>query len=103
MSQVLPCLRFEFVQGVWVSHLDSPFGAIEVVVDGAPGEPDAAQMVALEAFLPYAASRVIEIRRQLRLAFLYSPIRIAVNQKNLVGVQYRNRLTGAHVMLMSKE
>jgi len=91
------------MHGIWIGRMASPIGLIEVIVDGTPEQPDVVQLQALQAFLPQAASRVVTLRRRLSLSFLYSPIRIAVNRENRVGVQYRNRLTGSRILLMSDE
>jgi len=95
MDSEIPTLELQFVRDLWLGTLDTPFGIIELVVSGTPEAPNPAKLAALEAFLPTAVATIDRLRRKLSFRFLWHPIRLAVNNQNRVGVQFRNRLTGA--------
>ncbi len=88
-------LSFEFQAGIWIAYLPSQYGPIEVIVDGSDREPKQAHLQALRQFLCAYPEVLTRIRRALKPPFLFRPIRIAVNEANRVGVQFRNKLTGA--------
>ncbi len=85
-------LRFE--SGVWLGAVATRFGVLEVVVGGSQSAPDQSQHDALGRFQSALDDNIRRIRGEIRFSFLWRPIRIAVNNENRVGVQFRNRITG---------
>jgi hypothetical protein len=100
MNPETATLRLQFVEGIWLGGLDTPDGIIEVLLDGTPEAPDRSQAAALQAFLPTVGATIKRLRRKLPFAFLYHPIRFAVNDQNRVGVQFRNRFTGSQTEVL---
>jgi hypothetical protein len=93
-------LKFKFVSGVWVAMMSTRYGPVEVVVSGSERVPHPQQLDTLAKFLP-RASDLTEATRKLRFGFLYRLIRIAPNQEGRIGLQFRNRITGAQPLLFS--
>ena len=100
MSTEIASPQLHFAHGLWLGRLDSPFGVMELVLDGTPDAPHPAQEAALNAFLPTAADTIDRLRGKLSLAFLYQPIRVAINNKDRVDIQFRNRIPGSQARLM---
>ena len=57
---------------------------------------------ALRRFLKDPEGIVAAMRRELRWAFLYRPIRIAPNMENRLGVQFMNKFTGNQSRLIQE-
>ena len=96
-------LQFQWCDGVWVAPLDTPHGVVEVMVGGTEDSPDQRQLAALDPFLAQASETTERTRKRLRFSFLYRLIRIAVNEQARVGLQFRNRITGAQPLLFPHE
>ena len=85
-------LRFE--SGVWIGTVSTRFGLLEVVVGGSQTAPDQVQLDALRRFQYALDDNIRQLWGEIRFGFLWRPIRLAVNNENRVGVQFRNRITG---------
>ena len=85
-------LRFE--SGVWLGAVSTRFGVLEVVVGGSESTPAHGQLDALRRFESALDDNIRQLWGQIRFSFLWRPIRLAVNNENRVGVQFRNRFTG---------
>ncbi|WP_395737349.1 hypothetical protein [Prosthecobacter sp.] len=100
MNNETTTLQLQFVRGIWLGGFESPFGIIELVLEGTSDAPNPAQLAAIEAFLPTAAATIKRLRRKLLFGFLQCPIRFAVNNQNRVAVQFRNRINGSQGRLL---
>jgi len=97
-------LKFERIgETLWVAHVPTTYGMVEVVLSGSEEKPDERQSAALEPFFLRASEITERTRKRLKFAFLYRPIRVAVNDHGRVGLQFRNRLTGAQPLLFIDE
>ncbi len=85
-------LRFE--SGVWLGTVPTRFGVLEVVVGGSESAPDEGQLDALRRFQSALDDNIRQLWGEIHFGFLWRPIRLAVNNENRVGVQFRNRITG---------
>jgi hypothetical protein len=94
-------LRYE--HGLWLGDVVLPaYGHIEAVLDGDVNGPSDGHAEALRRFLKDPEGIVAEMRKKLRWAFLYRPIRVAPNMENRLGVQFMNRLTGNQSRLIQE-
>jgi len=96
-------LQFEWRRGVWVAPVETSYGIVEVMVGGTEKAPSQLQLAALDPFFPRASEITERTRKKLRLAFLYRLIRVTVNDRGKVGLQFRNRITGAQPLLFPHE
>ena len=87
-------IELRFGAGVWLGALPTRYGILEVLVGGTESAPDRAQLDALRRFRTSLDDNIRELRRDIRFGLLWRPIRLAVNNRNRVGVQFRNRITG---------
>ena len=99
MSEVDCSIRFAWADGIWIGYLPSPWGVLGVIVSGTKEAPRPAHLSALEQFLPRAGVVIPKLRARIAFSFLYRPIRIAINEQNRVGVQFRNRITGSQTVM----
>jgi hypothetical protein len=95
--------RFEHVRdGIWVARTPSVWGNIEVVVGGAEDRPNQREVEALEPFFVEAYDRIVALRRKHALGRLYRPIRIAVNEAGVIGVQFQHRLFSSRRVMLTE-
>jgi hypothetical protein len=87
-------IDFEFGRGLWHGVAPSRLGKVEVLIDGTPHSPDANQMALFRRFALGLDPNLSKLRGQLKLGFLYKPVRIAINHQLQLGVQFRHRLMG---------
>ncbi len=83
--------------GLWIGDIISDFGHIEVLLDGARDAPSQEHVAAFERFAANLSENLLNVRKQISLSFLYRPIRIAPNNENRIGVQFKSKLTGKQV------
>jgi hypothetical protein len=96
-------VRFERRHGLWIAAVLTCYGIVEVVLDGSAEAPDKKQLTALEPYFERASEITEATKKKLKFSFLYRLIRIAPNQDGRVGLQFRNRLTGAQSLLFIDE
>jgi len=92
-------LRFEAKNGFWVARMPTRRGEIEVLVGNSGHGPNPAHLAALEPYFLRATELTTTTRRKLAFPVLYRLIRVAVNAQGRVGLQFRNRLTGAQPLV----
>ena len=90
-----------FVNGVWLGEIPSRYGTVELVLDGTADAPSPQHVAAIQAFMPKAGETIEGLRRQLPLAFLWRPVRVAPNSQNRVGIQFQRRILGGLEMLFA--
>jgi len=76
---------------------------VEVLFGGSDAGPDEKQVQSYRRFAEHLDANIARLRKQIFFGFLWQPIRIAINMENLVGVQFRNRLTGNQGKLILDE
>jgi hypothetical protein len=96
-------LDLQYAHGLWLGTISSRFGAIEVMFGGTAEQPDATQIQAFRRFAAALDDNLAKLRSKLSFAFLYHPIRIAINNETRVGVQFRNWITGNQSSLILEE
>src|SRR5262245_5496273 len=79
--------------GLWVGAVSTKFGLVEVLFGGSEAGPDEEQVQAYRRFAEDLDGSIARLKMQICFGFLWHPIRIAINDENRVGVQFRNRLT----------
>lgn len=102
-DQIDASSRLRFHDGVWSGVVPSDYGPLELVLSGTDREPDSQHVAAIQAFMPSAHETIERLRRRLPFAFLWRPVRLAVNQRGRVGVQFQRRVVGAVRILFSDE
>ena len=80
-------------RGLWIANVETQFGVIEFLC-GEGEEADPLQLAYLTAFLD---GDYLEQIRKSAFTFpsFWHPIRFAVNSNDRIGVQFKNRFTGA--------
>jgi hypothetical protein len=96
-------LQFQWCDGVWVAPIQTPYGVLEVMVGGTEEAPAESHLAAIAPFLSHASEITKSAKKRLRFSFLYRLIRIAVNEHGQVGLQFRNRITGAQPLFFPDE
>lgn len=91
--------RFKRQGLMWIGDLVSDFGRLEVLLDGTPEAPSPGHVAAFKKFSANLRDNLRQVRRHIKLPFLYEPFRIAPNLENRVGIQFRNRITGKQMMM----
>ncbi len=85
--------RFHYLgSALWVAVIDSRWGPVEFLASGSEEKPDQDNLEAFGRFLPNANERVLNLRRQLPSSWLYRPIRVAINEEGIIGVQFQHRI-----------
>lgn len=92
--------RFRREGVLWIGDLMSDFGRLEVLLDGTYDAPDPGHVAAFKKFSANLRDNLRQVRRHLKLSFLYKPFRIAPNLENQVGIQFRNRITGRQLHML---
>lgn len=92
--------RFRREGVLWIGDLASDFGRLEVLLDGTPEAPSPAHVAAFKRFSANLMENLCQVRRYIKLPFLYKPFRIAPNIENRVGIQFRNRITGKQLKML---
>jgi hypothetical protein len=77
-------------------------GNVEVLIDGSPANPDRNQVALFRRFALGLEPNLSKMRRQIRWGFMYKPVRIAVNDRLQLGVQFRNRIVGTQQTIIYK-
>jgi len=90
-------VQFSDEGGLWIGQLDTDFGPMEVMLSGDSNGPSDGHADAFRRFVENLSRNLLQVRKQVRLGFLFSPIRIAPNNENRVGVQFRNKITGRQI------
>ncbi len=85
---------------LWIGEMASDFGRLEVLLDGTAEAPDPDHVAAFTKFSANLKENLRQVRRKIRLSFLYRPFRIAPNIENRVGIQFRNRFTGKQLRML---
>jgi hypothetical protein len=85
---------------LWIGELPSDFGSLEVLLDGTAEAPDPGHVAAFTRFSANLRDNLRQVRRKIKLAFLYRPFRIAPNIENRVGIQFKNRITGKQLSML---
>lgn len=93
-------IEFHAEGRLWIGSLLSRFGTMQVLLDGTKDAPNADQARAFEEFAKNLHENLIEVRRRLQFRLLWRPIRIAVNDQNRVGLQFRNKITGKQIGML---
>ena len=79
---------------LWIADLQTAYGHMELRC-GEGDEPDFRTLLLVERFLTGPTDHIAEVRRSaLRLAWLWRPIRFAVNNQGRLGLQFKHRLSG---------
>ena len=102
-DQIDASSNLQFHDGVWLGVIPSAHGPLELVLDGTDSAPDGQHVAAIQRFMPTAHDTIERLRRRLPLAFLWRPVRLAVNQQNRVGVQFQRRIVTAMRLLFADE
>lgn len=92
--------RFRREGVLWIGDLMSEFGLLEVLLDGTSEAPNPGHVAAFRRFSANLKDNLRQVRRHLKMAFLYEPFRIAPNMENQVGIQFRNRITGRQLNML---
>lgn len=92
-----------FEHGVWLGVIPTPYGPMELVIDGTADAPNAEQIAAIQTFLPQAHSIIPKLHRKFSLRFLWRLIRLAPNNQNRVGVQFQHRIFNRREILFADE
>jgi len=80
--------------GLWVALVQTKYGTMEFLC-GEAEEANEHQLQFLNEFLANEG-HIDQVRQSVfRLPWLWRPIRFAVNNQGRLGLQFRNRLTGA--------
>lgn len=87
-------IPFRMEGGLWVGVVSTKFGVVDVLLDGSEAGPSEDHLQAYRRFAEDLDTNLVRLRTQIRFAFLWRPVRIAVNSENRVGVQFKNRVTG---------
>lgn len=97
-------IELHFDKGIWVGMTATKYGLMELVLDGTKDAPKEGHVVAVRRFLAGLEEAVAKMRQNIPWGFLYRPIRIAPNNEDRVGIQFRHRLTGyqGHLILEDK-
>jgi hypothetical protein len=91
--------RLRYEGGLWVARIAVEGRTLEIILDGSPEAPDPGHLHAISSFLPVAGPTIARLRRKLRFAWLYRPIRVAPNMQSRVGVQFKNWLNGVQTKM----
>jgi hypothetical protein len=86
--------EFRYQGGLWLGAVWTKVGWVEILLAGSPTEPESKHLQAYSRFAEDLDANITQLRRKISFGFLWRPIRIAINNENRVGVQFRNRLTG---------
>jgi hypothetical protein len=92
-----------YVNGLWLGAVPSPYGPIEIVLDGTPQAPDENMVAAIQTFMTHVGEIIERLRHRLPIAFLWKPVRLAVNNKNRVGVQFQHRILNRRKLLFVED
>ena len=92
-----------YESGVWLGTIPTRYGVLEVIVGGTHSAPDQQQLDALRRFQCSLDENIREVRGRISFGILWHPIRLAVNNENLVGIQFRNWITGKQGKLILKD
>jgi hypothetical protein len=92
-----------FTNGLWLGHVASRYGKIELVLDGTPESPNPNHIAAIQYFMPTAGQTIERLRKRLSLPLLWRPVRLAPNNENCVGVQFKHRLSNRQKVLFAAE
>ena len=89
--------QFNNEEGLWIAQISTDLGSMEVMLDGDDGGPSVGHADAFQRFAQDLKDNLLQVRKQVSMGFLYSPIRIAPNNENRVGVQFKNKITGKQI------
>ncbi len=82
---------------LWIGDVFSGYGHHQVLLTGDNDSPDSEHVQAFSRFKKDLDKNLLEVRNKVPFGFLYRPIRIAPNNENRIGVQFKNRITGNQV------
>ncbi len=80
--------------GLWLAFVPTRYGVMQLLC-GEGDAPECATLLLVERFLGDATDHIAAIRRSaFGLPVLWRPIRIAVNNRGQLGLQFKHRITG---------
>jgi hypothetical protein len=80
--------------GLWVAIVPTEYGYLELLI-GEGNEPDLRMFRLAEMFLEAPGDPLAQVRKSaFWLAWMWQPIRIAVNDRGRLGVQFKERFSG---------
>jgi len=97
---VLDGVELAYGGGVWQGTVASRMGKVAVLIDGTSSYPDYDQVAIFRRFVLGLDPNLSKMRQQIKWGFMYKPVRIAVNNRLQLGVQFRNRLVGTQQTIL---
>jgi hypothetical protein len=80
--------------GLWIARVPTVYGHMELLC-GEGDRPDIRALMLVEHFLGDGVDHIAAVRGSaLSMAFLWRPIRFAINNEGRLGLQFKHRLTG---------
>jgi len=79
---------------LWIARVPTAYGDMELLC-GEGDRPDIRALMLVEHFIADAVDHIAAVRGSVfSMAFLWRPIRLAINNEGRLGLQFMHRLTG---------